>query len=249
MKYYGLSDQGKIRKNNQDAFAILECNIRNCIILALCDGMGGAKAGEVASEISKRAFSEYVLAKLSSRTVKYPVIEEILYNACEEANGVSYEYSLFDEQFFGMGTTLVGGVVYSNGDVKLINVGDSRAYLIKPKKNRIEQITRDHSFVQELVNAGLITPEEAAVHPDRHVITRALGTEMIANPDFFELSMKQGEVLLLCSDGLSNYVSDEQILSAVCSCREPEAICRTLLKNCYDSGAPDNVTIISVVKR
>lgn len=249
MKYFGITDKGIVRKDNQDSFVIKECKSKDCVIIALCDGMGGAKSGGIASEISKRAFSEYTLAKLTSRTVKYPVFSDILYNACAEANGVAYEYSRFDEQFEGMGTTLVGGIVEDNGKVCLVNVGDSRAYLLSQRKKKITQMTMDHSLVQELVSAGVISREEASVHSQRNVITRALGTEPTVEPDYYEFSLRHGDALILCSDGLTNYVSDDKILKSFLKTDDPEKLCSMLLNLTYRNGAGDNVTVIIVVNK
>ena len=249
MKYYGITDKGLVRKNNQDSFTVIECRPKNCLIFALCDGMGGAKSGEIASEISKRAFSEYVFAKLTSRIVKHPDYGDVLNRACQEANGVAYEYSLFDEEFFGMGTTIVGGIAESSGRVSLVSVGDSRAYLVSPKKKKITQITKDHSIVQELVDSGVITRAAARTHSQKNIITRALGTEDTVEPDFFHLSLKPGESLLLCSDGLTNYVEEEDILKSFIISDDPEELCKSLLRKTYKNGAGDNVTVIVLVNR
>ena len=165
MKSFGLTDKGKVRKDNQDCFIIEKCQSRNCLVLALCDGMGGAKAGGIASQLANKAFVSYVYGKLTSRVSRIIDYRKILREACEEANGVSFEYSNFDEAFNGMGTTIVGGVIKNNGNGYIINVGDSRAYHISRRNNSIRQITRDHSLVGELMEAGAITKEQARTHP------------------------------------------------------------------------------------
>ncbi|MBR1456512.1 MAG: serine/threonine-protein phosphatase, partial [Oscillospiraceae bacterium] len=142
MKSFGLTDKGKVRKDNQDSFIIEKCKARDCVIAVLCDGMGGAKAGGLASQLSNKAFVTYVYAKLTSRVNRRFNYREILQAACTEANGVAYEYSQFGEEFSGMGTTIVGGVIKSNGNGYIINVGDSRAYHISRKGDSIVQITR-----------------------------------------------------------------------------------------------------------
>ncbi|MBQ9685797.1 MAG: Stp1/IreP family PP2C-type Ser/Thr phosphatase [Oscillospiraceae bacterium] len=248
MRSFGLSDKGKVRKDNQDCFIIEKCQPKSCLIVALCDGMGGAKAGGIASQLSNKAFVAYVYAKLTSRVGRTLDYKRILKDACAEANGVSYEYSRFDEAYNGMGTTIVGGVIKNNGSGYIINVGDSRAYHISRRQNSIHQITRDHSLVQELVEAGAITREQARSHPQKNVITRALGSEFDVEADYFEFMLQSGDVLLLCSDGLSNIVSDLEMLDYVKEYQEPELLCRALMSKALNRGATDNVTVVAVMK-
>ena len=248
MKSFGLTDKGKVRKDNQDCFIIEKCQSRNCLVLALCDGMGGAKAGGIASQLANKAFVSYVYGKLTSRVSRIIDYRKILREACEEANGVSFEYSNFDEAFNGMGTTIVGGVIKNNGNGYIINVGDSRAYLISRRSGNIRQITKDHSLVAELVEAGAITPEQARTHPQKNIITRALGTERRVECDYYEIALQGGETLLLCSDGLSNIVSDLEMLECAKEHPEPEQLCRALMSRALNRGANDNVTVVAVTR-
>lgn len=248
MKSFGLTDKGRVRKDNQDSFIIEKCDAKDCLVVALCDGMGGAKAGGLASQLSNKAFVSYIYAKLTSRVNRALDFQKILRDACTEANGVAYEYSQFDEEYNGMGTTIVGGVVKSNGNGYIINVGDSRAYHISRRLDCITQITRDHSLVEELVEYGAITKEQAKTHPQRNVITRALGSEAQVEADYFEFSLQGGDFLLLCSDGLSNIVSDEEILAYAKEYPEPELLCRSLMSKALNRGAGDNVTVLAVMK-
>ena len=248
MKSFGLTDKGRVRKDNQDSFIIEKCDAKDCLVVALCDGMGGAKAGGLASQLSNKAFVSYIYAKLTSRVNRALDFQRILRDACTEANGVAYEYSQFDEEYNGMGTTIVGGVVKSNGNGYIINVGDSRAYHISRRLDCITQITRDHSLVEELVEYGAITKEQAKTHPQRNVITRALGSEAQVEADYFEFSLQGGDFLLLCSDGLSNIVSDEEILAYAKEYPEPELLCRSLMSKALNRGAGDNVTVLAVMK-
>lgn len=248
MKSFGLTDKGRVRQDNQDCFIIEKCVRGNCLITALCDGMGGAKAGGLASQLANKAFVSYVYSKLTSRSKIIPEYRQILLDACTEANGVAYEYSRFDEEYNGMGTTIVGGIIKPNGNGYIINVGDSRAYHISRKTNSIYQISRDHSLVQELVRSGVITEQQAKHHPQRNVITRALGTEEKVEADYFEFSLQTGDILLLCSDGLSNMVSDFELLDYVKEYQEPELICRALMSKALIRGARDNVTVVAVMK-
>ena len=248
MRSFGLTDKGKVRKDNQDSFIIEKCDAKDCLVVALCDGMGGAKAGGLASQLSNKAFVSYIYAKLTSRVNRALDFQKILRDACTEANGVAYEYSQFDEEYNGMGTTIVGGVVKSNGNGYIINVGDSRAYHISRRLDCITQITRDHSLVEELVEYGAITKEQAKTHPQRNVITRALGSQAQVEADYFEFSLQGGDFLLLCSDGLSNIVSDEEILAYAKEYPEPELLCRSLMSKALNRGAGDNVTVLAVMK-
>ncbi|MBR3293272.1 MAG: Stp1/IreP family PP2C-type Ser/Thr phosphatase [Oscillospiraceae bacterium] len=248
MKSFGLTDKGMIRKDNQDCFIIERCEIQDCLVLALCDGMGGAKAGGVASQLSNKAFVSHIYGKLTARVKKRVDYQKMLTDACNEANGVSFEYSQFDEAFSGMGTTLVGGVIKYDGRGYIINVGDSRAYIVSPRRKRITQITRDHSLVEELVEVGAITKDQARVHPQKNIITRVVGSDEKVEADYFQFSLKSGEILLLCSDGLSNMLTDEEILELSEQYPEPEMLCRELMADALARGANDNVTVIAVAK-
>ena len=210
--------------------------------------MGGAKAGGIASQLSNKAFVSFIYTKLTSRTLRNVDYRKILEDACAEANGVSYEYSHFGDEFDGMGTTIVGGVIKNNGNGYIINVGDSRAYLISRRGPAIRQITRDHSLVEELMEAGAITPEQARSHPQKNVITRALGSEARVECDYFTFTLQAGDLLLLCSDGLSNIVSDLEMLECAKEYHEPEGLCRALMSKALNRSARDNVTIVAVMR-
>lgn len=248
MKCFGLTDKGKVRTDNQDSFIIEKCEAKDCLIVALCDGMGGAKAGGFASQLSNKEFVSYVYAKLTSRAKRVPNYKDILMRACADANGVSYEYSQFDEEYKGMGTTLVGGIVKSNGTGHIINVGDSRGYLISKHSMSITQITKDHSLVEELVDVGAITREQARTHPQRNIITRAIGSDAEVEADYFQFTLHKGDILLLCSDGLSTLLSDQELLDFAMEHTEPESLCHSLMDEALDRGARDNVTVVAVMK-
>jgi len=246
MKSFGLTDKGAVRQDNQDSFILEKC--RNTLIVALCDGMGGARAGGLASQLSNKAFVAYIYEKLNARPGRAVDYREMLQRACSDANGVAYEYSHFSEEFSGMGTTIVGGVLKPNGKGYLINIGDSRAYCITRRGECVTQITRDHSLVEDLVELGAITREQARTHPRRNVITRALGTDTEVEADYFELELQLGDVLLLCSDGLSNTLTDEELRACAETCPEPEALCRSLMQTALERGARDNVTVVAVIR-
>jgi protein phosphatase len=248
MNCFGLTDPGKTRTENQDSFLIENCEKASCVILALCDGMGGANAGGLASQLSCKAFVNYVynhLTNYSNRPSDYP---RIMREACEEANGVAFAYSQFGDNLTGMGTTMVAAIMRRNGSGYVLNVGDSRAYQILKRYDTIIQITRDHSLVEDLVEYGAITKEQAKNHPQRNIITRALGSEADVEADYYEINLAAGDILILCSDGLSNIVSDEEMLDYAVEYPEPEILCRALMSKALNRGARDNVTVV-VVKR
>ncbi|MDO4983230.1 MAG: Stp1/IreP family PP2C-type Ser/Thr phosphatase [Eubacteriales bacterium] len=244
MKSFGLTDKGAVRKDNQDSFIIEKCDARDCLIVALCDGMGGAKAGGFASRLANKAFVSHIYGKLTSRVMRAVAYPQLLKEACEDANGVAYEYSRFDEAYRGMGTTLVGGVIKNNGNGYIINVGDSRAYLMTPGKSVVTQITKDHSLVQEFIDVGAITKEQAKTHPQKNVITRAIGSDETVAGDVFTFTLRSDDLLLLCSDGLSNVVGDDEMLECAEKYHTPETLCRALMDKALSRGAPDNVTVV-----
>ena len=247
MKSFGITDKGNIRKDNQDSFIVEKLPVSGSLIVSLCDGMGGEKAGEIASHLANKAFVSYLFTKLSARTPRKQY-EAMLKSACAEANGVAYEYSRFDDAYSGMGTTIVGGIIESSGKGYIINVGDSRAYRISKRKQAMYQITRDHSYVETLVESGAITREEARSHPQKNLITRALGSEEKVEADFFSFTLSAGDVLLLCSDGLSNTLPESEMLDMALDEPEPETLCRLLIDTALKRGALDNVTVIAVTK-
>ena len=153
MRFFGLTDKGAVRADNQDSFIIEKCGGDEYTAAVLCDGMGGAKAGELASALCSREFMSHVTEKLSSKSRKKAEPAQLLRDACKNANGLAFEYSRFDEAYEGMGTTLVGGVIRNSGKGYIINVGDSRAYKLSLKSGTITQITKDHSLVQLLTES------------------------------------------------------------------------------------------------
>lgn len=242
MNCFGLTDPGKTRTENQDSFLIENCEKASCVILALCDGMGGANAGGLASQLSCKAFVNYVynhLTYYSNRPSDYP---RIMREACEEANGVAFAYSQFGDNLTGMGTTMVAAIMRRNGSGYVLNVGDSRAYFLH--RRVLRQISKDHSLVEELLDAGIITPDQAVHHPQKNVITRALGSESLVEADIFPVSLTPGDSLLLCSDGLSNIVPEEEITAVLVDSADAESACRDLLDLALSRGAPDNVSMI-----
>lgn len=242
MNCFGLTDKGRTRPENQDSFLIEDCEKASCSILALCDGMGGANAGGLASQLSAKAFVNHVYHHLSTFPTRLSDYPRVMLEACDEANGVAWAYSQFGDHLTGMGTTLVAAVLRRNGSGYVLNVGDSRAYHLH--RHTLRQISRDHSLVEELLEAGIITPEQALHHPQKNVITRALGSDQDVTADTFEVNLGPGDCLLLCSDGLSNIVPEDEITAVLNDSSTAEAACRDLMELALSRGAPDNVTIV-----
>ena len=241
MNLYGLTDIGLVRKNNQDSYAIRVLD-DDLAIAVVCDGMGGAQAGNVASAVAVEAFAATL--EDACKQGLPPDAErkhELLRGACRAANAQVFELSQNNPEYQGMGTTLVAALVLSH-EVYVINVGDSRCYILS--EGQLTQITSDHSLVQALVDCGDITPEEARTHPQKNLITRALGIEDSVRSDVFRADRKEGDILLLCSDGLSNVVTDKVLQTELSRLSSPEETARKLLALAVEQGAPDNVTVI-----
>ena len=241
MEYWVLSDIGCVRTSNQDACTVVELD-KNTLLCVVCDGMGGAKSGDVASALAVDVFSQEV--KLSYKSdMDMGLVEQVLKNALKLANFTVYDQSRQFEEFSGMGTTLVAALVRNKG-VSVLNVGDSRAYRID--NEGIRQITEDHSLVQLMVNRGELTPEQAKHYPGKNYITRAVGTESMTEGDVFHEKPEKGTYLLLCSDGLTNLLDDQEILFEVIHGADKQACCQTLVDIAKRRGAPDNVTCVLV---
>lgn len=181
MDYYGLSDKGNVRQINQDVCLTLYDNLRSTALLVVCDGMGGAKAGNIASEIAAEAFMEHMKSHLSEDSNIIDIMQH-MNEAVRAANIKVYERSINDIDCAGMGTTLVAAAVAGNG-VVIVNVGDSRAYHVTGSK--ITQITKDHSVVEDMIDRGDLKRSEANTHPNRNLITRVIGTSVDTKPTFF----------------------------------------------------------------
>ncbi len=221
---------GKVRASNQDA--ILVCPGKYGLY-GVADGMGGHKAGDVASKIAV-AVTEKALKNA------HPSVE-LLRSAIQEANLAIYEEQLGNPDYSGMGTTMT--LIWEDDDrVLLGHVGDSRAYCIREKA--IRQISLDHSMVAEMVRRGVLTEEEARVHPYRNIITRALGTDETVEVDVEELEKRPGDLYLLCSDGLSEYVQDEGMLYILRKHRGLEEAADVLLNLALEGGGRDNISLV-----
>lgn len=242
MEYWGLTDPGCVRKQNQDAYQIQRLD-RNTILAVVCDGMGGAKSGNIASSLAMDVFIQEV-RRCWVPSMDGEKIDQMLRSAVKLANFTVYDQSRQIEEFDGMGTTLVAVLIHGR-KATVVNVGDSRAYGIDG--NGIRQLTTDHSLVQMMVDRGELTPEMARNYPGKNLITRAIGTESIVMCDLFHLDVKRGNFILLCSDGLSNMMDDQEILFEVVHGVNKQYCCQRLLSIAQNRGAPDNVTSVLIM--
>ena len=239
MNYFGITDRGVVRKNNQDVFLCEDIRLINAALLVVCDGMGGAKSGNIASAMAAQVFRDSIFENLDVFGDNDALALQMKI-AAAHANSAVHEKSLNDPDCSGMGTTIVAAIVKADSAI-VLNVGDSRAYKIS-RTDGIEQITKDHSFVGEMVYKGEITKEEARRHPNKNLITRAIGTSETVIADTFIVSIKESDRLLLCSDGLSNMVDDDHLCQEVLKTDEMALCCEELIKAAVVAGAPDNVT-------
>lgn len=237
IKAWGITDKGVVRTQNQDGY-YLDVPSEHLAVGVVCDGMGGAKAGNIASLIAVETFVETLQQIQGDPDTTPPAV---LARAAETANEAVYRRACSDPDCFGMGTTMVAVLVVEQY-AYLLNIGDSRAYLIN--QEGITRLTRDHSVVEDMVARGDITPEQARTHPRKNLITRALGAEERIRADLYEKELAPGDFLLLCSDGLSNILSDQELLYEVIHGGEPADCCQRLLDITISRGAPDNVTAV-----
>ena len=247
MQVFGISDVGKKRELNEDNFSVWQNE--NILIAVVADGMGGARAGEVASSIACRRIMENLqseIACIASRScdrVQLMLdIDRAIDIACGNTNNEVFARSSSDDSLSGMGTTIVGCVILDN-IIWAFNVGDSRLYHIG--ENGISQLTVDHSFVQALLDSGKITAEEARSHPNRNIILRAVGIEKNVECDIIHMDLESG-FYLICSDGLSNYFEEEKFLRIINSSRSLSEKTEALVEWANVSGGADNITAVLI---
>ena len=237
---WGITDNGAVRTQNQYCFYLKE--IQSDLVTAMvCDGMGGHRAGNVASLLAVNVASAYLESLTPEELAEVP--NEHLVRGLNLANEAVYRKAEQEPDCAGMGTTMVSAIIIGD-KAYILNVGDSRAYHIG--EEGILKISRDHSVVEDMVYRGDITPEEARLHPQKNLITRALGGDMKVEPDLYEKELREGEFLLLCTDGLSNILTDQEILYEVLHGGTPESCCQRMLDLALARGASDNVTVVLV---
>lgn len=235
MEAAALSDVGRVRSANEDAYGTCP----EAGFFVVCDGMGGAAAGEIASHAAVTAVTEK-LCSLQASDDPAPALE----SAIAEANQRVYAHAEREPSLHGMGTTLVSLLV-REGQVWIAHVGDSRCYRVRA--GSLERMTEDHSLVDEQVRLGQMTPAEAAISPLRNVITRAIGTRDTVTPDIRKMATEQGDLFLLCSDGLTKEVSEPRLAELLKGdASDLQALCQNLIQDANDSGGSDNITAILV---
>ena len=241
MEVWGLTDPGLVRAQNQDYYLTMRLS-KTALACVVCDGMGGAKSGNVASKLAAEVFFDEL--KRSYRPELEPDrICNLLNTAVTIANTAVYENSLLSPDMNGMGTTLVAAVL-TGKRACFANVGDSRAYLLNG--DGVKRITVDHSLVELMVQRGEITQEQAKSYPGKNFITRAVGTEPTIECDTFTQDLKSGDCILLCTDGLTNQLADQELLFEVVHGVHKSVCCRRLITIARDRGAPDNVTAVLI---
>jgi serine/threonine protein phosphatase PrpC len=246
---FGLTDVGKKRKHNEDAFAL---DVPEGLFI-VADGMGGHAAGEVAAKITVETIGEFIAATRQKEEATWPFRynHELHFNsnrlaiAIEKANERVMSAVATQPWLKGMGTTVVAGLL-NEKILSLAHVGDSRAYLYR--SGELSRLTDDHSWVHEQVSAGILTEEEAKTHPLKNVVTRALGGGPSVSPDLREMEFSPGDAFLLCSDGLTTMLSDEEIRDSVAAdeTRDAKTLCQDLVDLANEKGGVDNITVVLV---
>ncbi|HSQ89662.1 Stp1/IreP family PP2C-type Ser/Thr phosphatase [Romboutsia sp.] len=246
MIYSCASDIGKVRKNNEDYCKgeIIDTDFGSIGIFALADGMGGHKKGEVASKLAVENIICFLKENLlQSSNIKIDYVDDIIKQAYNDVNSIIYEKSINDSECEGMGTTLTTAILYKE-NLYVANVGDSRCYLLS--KNKFSRLTIDHSVVEELVRANVITEEEAKKHPRRNHITRAMGTDEIVIVDIFKHKIDRGDRILLASDGLTGFVEDSIIKEIITEDEPIIELTQELINIANDIAGKDNISVILI---
>jgi len=241
-----VTDKGPVREKNEDYFCVDE----GLGLFAVADGIGGHMAGEVASRMAVEVIKDFIanedkyqLDATENYRDDYSQEANLAAEAVRRANKAIYETSQNNSSYRGMGTTLTAALI--RGDrLSIAHVGDSRAYLIRT--SCIEQITDDHSLVAEQVKMGLLSEEEARNSDIKNVITRSLGNSPDVEVDMEEITIADGDTIILCSDGITSVVSDSDILSTASSSSHPETLCKTLVRKATDAGCTDNMTVVAL---
>lgn len=249
MNSFGVTDVGRRRKNNQDNFIIRQLG-EDTLFAVVCDGMGGAAGGAEASSLAAEIFAEEVEKSVSpfvnsKKKLSHQKAEHFLACAVDLANEAVYNRAREDESLSGMGTTLVAVLIVGSA-IYAVNVGDSRMYLVS--RGSLTQITHDHSYVQFLVDIGKLSEDEARTSSNRNIITRAVGTARETECDFFNVKASPSSMFLLCSDGLSNMLTPDEILAAFdgMGVDDLSSICRELVDCANENGGTDNITAVAI---
>ena len=242
MRIVAKTDKGHVRDSNQDAYAVGEFSYE-VVWAVVCDGMGGAAGGNIASALAVKVISDKINVSYREQ-MRDSSIKNMLDSALNAANVEVFDMSESKHELKGMGTTVVCAIV-KDGQAYIAHAGDSRAYILK--NGKIFQITTDHSIVQDLLDKGKITSEQALNHPNKNIITRAVGVDKNIEIDFDQIDLDDDTTLLLCTDGLSNYVSDSEILE-ITSDKKLYAFADRLVNKANENGGGDNITVVVISK-
>lgn len=240
IRFAGQSDKGLLRRQNEDAYCLIGGSDGSPLLLAVADGMGGHLAGDIASQTAISVIRENLAGKPLD-TANRDAINARLTELMRAANAVIFEKSRAVPDYYGMGTTLIIAVV-SGGSLAIAHIGDSCAYYTRGGKMR--KITTDHTYVEELVRLGTLTREEAARHPKRNVITKAVGGMVGISADLYWIDLQEDDRVLLCTDGLSKMLSETEIAGALNESDDPEKICDALVAKSNHRGGLDNITVL-----
>lgn len=242
MRIVAKTDKGHVRDSNQDAYAVGEFS-DEVVWAVVCDGMGGAAGGNIASALAVKVISDKINVSYREQ-MRDSSIKNMLDSALNAANVEVFDMAESKQELKGMGTTVVCAIV-KDGQAYIAHAGDSRAYILK--NGEISQITTDHSMVQDLLDLGKITSEQALNHPNKNIITRAVGVDENIEIDFDQIDLDDDTTLLLCTDGLSNYVSNEEILELT-SDGKHYAFADRLVNKANENGGGDNITAVVISK-
>lgn len=240
MKFSVKSDKGKVRELNEDSFLIMSDNQGLPDFFMVADGMGGHNAGEVASRAAVDYAMDFILQfkeEINTTQNIEKVLREIVYKTNEKVFALANS----NEENHGMGTTLIISMALED-KAYFAHVGDSRAYLVS--EDKIKKITIDHSLVEELIKLGELTEEEAANHPKKNIITKALGCTESIEPDIYEINLQKNDIIILCSDGLSNLVDEKRMLEIVLNSKDTSEMCDKLVDLALIKGGEDNITVV-----
>ena len=241
IKAYGMTDVGRARELNEDSFYITDDTLKDVQLFILADGMGGCNAGEIASSLAITCAKNYIENNFKDTPKDKESLIQLVGSSLEYANMVVYEKAIQNEEFQGMGTTLEICLIYNNR-AYIGHIGDSRIYRIR--KEFMRKLTQDHSYVQKLVQEGTISKEEAENHPKKNMLMKALGCNAFAEPDVMIKGFQKGDIIIMCSDGLSNMVEQEEIYKLVQE--NFETAPKELIDIANQNGGLDNITVITI---
>lgn len=240
MRIVAKTDIGSVRPNNQDSYAAGQLS-DSVAWAVVCDGMGGASGGNIASSTAVKIISERITSSYKD-SMSRSSIKNMLISAIAAANIEVFDESRSDEALAGMGTTVVAAII-ADESVYVAHAGDSRAYILS--NGSLNQITKDHSFVQEMVDSGRLTPDEAKDDPRKNIITRALGVNDELRVDFYEEFINKDDVVLICTDGLTNYVTVDEIVTLI-SDGDFNNFAERLINRANENGGGDNITVVTM---